>query len=226
MKLNRLEKAMMNNPIRRAIQKYFEAPRLLQMGNKMNGGIALEIGCGQGVGIELILDLFGADRVDAFDIDPAMVDLAYERLKRRENQIQLWVGDATAIQADDNSYDAIFDFGIIHHIPAWENSLREIWRVLKPGGRFYAEEVLDKFILSPIWRRLLDHPLENRFDHDRFCQALSNLDFKLVNSRQLWGRFSWFVAEKDYFMPKLVEDDNSTLPIRRHQLKLPEPTKR
>jgi hypothetical protein len=33
----------------------------------MRGGLALEVGCRPGVGAELILDAFGADRVDAFD---------------------------------------------------------------------------------------------------------------------------------------------------------------
>jgi ubiquinone/menaquinone biosynthesis C-methylase UbiE len=205
MKLNCLEKMLMNNPIRRAIQKYFEVPRLLEMGNKMNGGTALEIGCGQGFGTELILDFFGANRVDAFDIDPKMIALASKRLKYRENQTRLWVGDATAIRANDNSYDAIFNFGIIHHIPAWENALCEVWRVLKPGGRFYAEEVLDKFILSPLWRNLLDHPLASRFDQNRFARSLEKIGFTLIATRHLWERFAWFVADK----PKINNEDKN-----------------
>ena len=36
----------------------------------------------------------------------------------------------------------MFDFGIIHHVPQWRRALAEVARVLKPGGRFYAEEVL------------------------------------------------------------------------------------
>ena len=52
MRLNRLEFALMNNPMRDAIRRYFEAPRLLQMGGSMAGGRALEIGCGRGVGTD------------------------------------------------------------------------------------------------------------------------------------------------------------------------------
>ena len=65
----------MNNPLRALIQRRFEAARLLRMGGPMEGGSALEIGCGRGVGVQLILDLFGADAVDAFDLDPRMVAL-------------------------------------------------------------------------------------------------------------------------------------------------------
>jgi hypothetical protein len=60
MLLNRVEYALMNNPLRAALQRHFEAARLLRMGGPMQGGTALEIGCGRGVGAELILDVFGA----------------------------------------------------------------------------------------------------------------------------------------------------------------------
>ncbi|UCE85650.1 MAG: methyltransferase domain-containing protein, partial [Deltaproteobacteria bacterium] len=83
MRLNPVEYALMNNPVRAAIQRHFEAARLIRMGGRMRGGAALEIGCGRGVGVELILDRFGADSVDAFDLDPRMVAAARERLAAR-----------------------------------------------------------------------------------------------------------------------------------------------
>src|SRR5262249_50752496 len=68
--LNAIEKAMMNNPVRAAVQRWIEAPRLLAMGGALPAGArALEIGCGRGVGTELVLDAFGAEHVDAFDLD-------------------------------------------------------------------------------------------------------------------------------------------------------------
>src|SRR5688572_2929438 len=99
MLLNRLEKAMMNNPVRGALQRHFEARRLLEMGGPMAGGRALEVGCGRGVGTELVLDVFGADRVDAFDLDPHMVELASARVARHEERVRLWAGDVLAIPA-------------------------------------------------------------------------------------------------------------------------------
>ena len=50
MLLNRVEYLLMNNPVRAAIQRHFEAPRLLRMRGALPGGVALEIGCGRGVG--------------------------------------------------------------------------------------------------------------------------------------------------------------------------------
>lgn len=194
MLLNRFEKAMMNNPVRAAIQRRFEAPRLLGMGGPVDGGHALELGCGRGIGVEAILDDFCASRVDAFDLDPQMIALAEQRLANRRAAVRLWVGDAETIPCADATYDAVFDFGIIHHVPSWRNVLREVRRVLRPGGRFYAEEVLARFILNPITRRVLDHPLVDRFDHEGFVHALEDHGFEVIASRELAGLVGWYVA--------------------------------
>jgi ubiquinone/menaquinone biosynthesis C-methylase UbiE len=196
MLLNRVEYALMNNPVRSAIQRHFEARRLLRMGGPMRGGRALEVGCGRGVGTELILEVFGADSVDAFDLDPRMVALARKRLAARGSRIRLWVGDASAISAPDAAYDAVFDFGIIHHIPEWRRALAEVHRVLKPGGQFYAEEVLRRFIGHPLTRRLLAHPQSDRFDSGDFARALSASGLETFSTQELWGSFAWFIARK------------------------------
>ena len=200
MLLNRLEYALMNNPVRAAIQRH-EARRLFELGGPMRGGRALEIGCGRGVGTALILDLFGADSVDAFDLDPRMVDQARKRLAPQGSRVRLWVGDASEISAPADAYDAVFDFGIIHHIPAWRRALTEVHRVLKPGGRFYAEEVLERFIVHPISRRLLDHPLQDRFDSAGFVRELTASGFEGISAKEVWGSFAWLAARKPEAAP-------------------------
>jgi ubiquinone/menaquinone biosynthesis C-methylase UbiE len=162
----------------------------------MRGGRALELGCGRGVGTGLILDLFGAEAVDAFDLDPRMVALARRRLHPRGSRVRLLVADATAIPVASSTYDAVFDFGIIHHIPRWRLALREVERVLKPGGRFYAEEVLGAFIRHPIVRRLFDHPQADRFDAAAFGAAVQEVGLAAHATEQLWGAVAWFTATK------------------------------
>jgi SAM-dependent methyltransferase len=196
MRLNRVEFALMNNPVRAAIQRRVEARRLLAMGGEMRGGTALEIGCGRGVGVEIILDLFGAERVDAFDLDSRMIDRARRRLRSRGEQVRLWKGSATSIRAEDGKYDAVFDFGIIHHVPSWRDALAEVRRVLRAGGRFYAEEVFASFITRRPVKGLLKHPEHDRFDHDEFCAGLADAGLELIAARQLWGAGGWFIADK------------------------------
>ena len=135
--LNSAEKLLLNNPIRRAVQRHYEIPLLLRMSHRLDGKRVLEIGCGQGFGIELILTHFGAATVTGIDLDPDMIARAQRRIQPYADRASIAIGDVTAIQAPDASFDSVFDFGIIHHVPVWQHAIREVRRVLKPGGLFH-----------------------------------------------------------------------------------------
>ena len=79
MRLNPIEFILINNPVRAAVQRHVEARRLLRMGGPVPGARALEIGCGRGVGATLILEVFEAATVHAFDLDHRMVVRARRR---------------------------------------------------------------------------------------------------------------------------------------------------
>jgi len=194
--LNRLEFALMNNPVRAALQRHVEARRFLRMGGPLRGATALEMGCGRGVGAELILDVFGAGTLDAFDLDPRMVALARRRLSSRGQRVRLWVGDASAIAAPDAAYDAVFDFGIIHHVPNWRAALAEVHRVLRPGGVLYAEEPLGGFLNHPLLHRLFGAPPEHRLDAADFRSNLRASGLLPSREENLWQSLFWFVAKK------------------------------
>ncbi|MFO0565507.1 MAG: class I SAM-dependent methyltransferase [Polyangiaceae bacterium] len=196
MLLNRFEKAMMLNPVRALIQRHYEAAVLEKLGGRARGQRVLEVGCGSGRGVQVLLERFGASEVDAFDLDPHMVTLARRRLAPERDRVHLWQGSVTEIRAGDASYDAVFDFGILHHVPDYRRALSEIFRVLRPGGRFFAEEVLERFIVHPVWRTLLDHPQRDRFDRTGFVAALESTGFVVRASQELLGAFAWFVADK------------------------------
>jgi ubiquinone/menaquinone biosynthesis C-methylase UbiE len=196
MRINFFEKALLNNPVRGWIFRHFEARRLLEAGGKTRGGLALEIGCGRGWGTEFVLDAFKADRVHAFDLDPRMITGARRKLRAHGEKVALWIGSATHIAAMNNVYDYVFDFGAIHHVINWPGALTEAFRVLKPGGRFYIEEILEKYIVHPVFRRLLDHPQQNRFDDYQFNKALEQSGFNVVHSNKFMDLYAWFVADK------------------------------
>ena len=173
MKMNSIEKFAMNNPIRAFIQKHYEAPLLERLGGRVKGMRVLEIGCGRGVGTEIIFKHFGAREIHSFDIDPDMVKKAGKRLSNYSSErLNLRVGDATAIDAEDKSFDAVFDFWIIHHVPNWQSAVSEIKRVLKPGGRFFFQEVTSKALNRLSYRIFLEHPEENRFSGKEFVLEL------------------------------------------------------
>ena len=178
----------MNNPVRSFVQRKKEAAMFEKLGGKTAGRKVLEIGCGRGVGTEIIFERFGAGEVHAFDLDPQMIELAEKRLtKFPSEKLRLSVGDAERIEAPDNSYDAVFDFGIIHHIPHWQTSIKEVARVLKPGGRFYFEEVTQQALDRWFYRTFLKHPTENRFSGERFIAELER------NGIEVGGNFAYWL---------------------------------
>jgi ubiquinone/menaquinone biosynthesis C-methylase UbiE len=187
MKLNRLEFLMMNNLVRAWSQRALEAPRLIGPPGTLRGQRVLEVGCGRGVGVEILLAL-GATHVTGLDLDPDMITLAQHRLSHHANHALVAVGDVEAMQFPDNAFDAVVEFGILHHVPHWQQALREIARVLNPGGAFYFEDLLRGLISSPPMRALFAHPQATQFTATQFCGALAAAGLRIERLR-LYGNF-------------------------------------
>ena len=185
MKINSLEFALMNNPVRVASQRWFEAPQVIGPRGTLTGQRVLEVGCGRGVGLEILLSL-GAAHVTGFDLDPKMVALAQKRVAKYGDRACIFVGDAEAIDAPDASFDAVVDYGIIHHVPNWPQGLKEISRVLKPGGTFYFEDLLKGFVSAWLVRILLNHPQATQFTGREFRAGLEAAGLRVKKWRQ-WG---------------------------------------
>jgi ubiquinone/menaquinone biosynthesis C-methylase UbiE len=161
-----------NNPVRAAHQHHREAAWFQRLaGGDLSGQHVLEVGCGQGVGAEVILDRLGAANVTAFDLDESMVELAQRRLHGRP--VSLSVGDVCDIELPSGGVDTVVDFGIIHHVPSWQESIGEIARVLKPGGLLLFEEIPRHMLDTWVFRTLTVHPRENRFEADEFAAELA-----------------------------------------------------
>ena len=201
MKLNRLEFWLMNHPLRGVIQERFEVKTLRRLAAPAAIGTALEIGCGSGRGAGLIRTHFAPARLFAVDLDERMVALA-----RRRNicpDTSFAVMDAARLGFPDGSFDAVFDFGIIHHVPDWRECLAELYRVLAQGGRLYLEEPsVESFQRGPgrVWRALLDHPYDRMFTIPEFKEGLAEAGFAICafresNPLRLFRIFS-LVAEK------------------------------
>ncbi|GAA3763057.1 ubiquinone/menaquinone biosynthesis C-methylase UbiE [Spinactinospora alkalitolerans] len=179
MLMNKIESALIDSPPRRLLQHY-EANLLIKLGGCTPGARVAELGCGPGYGTRLILDTFGAVSVDAVDLDPTMLVKARRRLEHHGERVYLARGSAADLAAafspvgggKDASYDAVFDFAIIHHIPNWRDALAEVARVLKPGGRFFFDEVTATALARPTYKALFDHPTADRFSAGEFLAEL------------------------------------------------------
>lgn len=97
---------------------------------------ALEIGCGTGF-FSLNLRQAGVlDRLHVTDISTGMVDVARANAARLGFGIGATAAEAEALPFRDNAFDLVVGHAVLHHIPDVETALREVVRVLAPGGRF------------------------------------------------------------------------------------------
>ena len=203
MLMNRVETTLVNSPPRRWLQRYYEVPLLLRLGGPLPAGArVVELGCGSGFGTELVLRRFGAARVDAVDLDPAMIARARRRLAPYGDRVRLAEGSATdlrsALDAADSSYDAVFDFAIVHHIPDWRAAVAEVARVLRPGGRFYFDEVTAVALASRTYRLLFDHPEHDRFTAGEFLAELDRHGLTVAERHVLRRRGRYLLGAAEH----------------------------
>ncbi len=102
--------------------------------------MVLDAGCGSCA--KSVLLAARGFRVTAFDFSEDALALAAETVRREgfEGRITLRQGDLLKLPFADGSFDHVVCWGVLMHVPDVEGALREIARVLAPGGTFVASE--------------------------------------------------------------------------------------
>ncbi|KQU30612.1 MULTISPECIES: class I SAM-dependent methyltransferase [Nocardiaceae] len=99
-------------------------------------GRALELGCGTGFFLLNLMQSGVAATGSVTDLSPGMVKVALRNAENLGLDVDGRVADAETIPYEDDTFDLVVGHAVLHHIPDVEQSLREVLRVLKPGGRF------------------------------------------------------------------------------------------
>jgi ubiquinone/menaquinone biosynthesis C-methylase UbiE len=171
-RMSTLERWLIKSPFRAWLHRG-EVRAFVRWAALPPGVCVLDMGCASGLSTALILDTLRPQRLAAFDFDPPMVDLARRRLARhREQGPHIAVADATHMPYGGGLFDAVLESGVVHHVPDWRAALREVGRVLKPGGRFcFAEPSRGRLRRGLYW--MLPHSAESMFDPDEWRSALA-----------------------------------------------------
>jgi len=186
MKMLGFEKLMGNSPWSK--KKVVElAKKLLEMAELRDATDFLEIGCGNGEVSKYIARNY-VGKVIATDIDPDQIAIARKGSGNISN-LRFQVADAVELPFEDESFDVVIAFGVLHHIDKWDTAMAEIIRVLRPGGYLiYAEVIYPEAISSMDKSSSLSFGLEtvdikkvkSFFEKNGFTQIYSFLEKVLV----------------------------------------------
>jgi ubiquinone/menaquinone biosynthesis C-methylase UbiE len=115
-------------------------PYLDRMAARFGSARALDLGCGTGV-VSLALAQRGFD-VLGVDHSPDMLSIAEHKFAAAtlSGTCRFVVGDVRALPLGDDEFACVTCQGLLHHLGNLETCLRELARVLQPGGCFYISE--------------------------------------------------------------------------------------
>lgn len=106
----------------RLLSAYYQAKPYIK-------GNLLELGCGEGRGVELLAPL--ADTYIGIDKIESVID----SLEKKYPDYEFMSGVFPPFPFEDDSFDTIVTFQVIEHVKNDEGFIKEIYRVLKPGGK-------------------------------------------------------------------------------------------
>jgi SAM-dependent methyltransferase len=106
---------------------------LVELAPVDDGASWLETACGPGLISRALASRVGS--VSGVDLTPAMIERARaDALADGIENVQFSVGDATALEFEDSSFDGAVNRLSLHHIPAPQRVLAEMARIVRPGG--------------------------------------------------------------------------------------------
>lgn len=154
------------------------------------GSSVLEIGCG--IGLDSFTMAKHGLEVTAIDLTEVAVETARTRFEKAGLRAAFQVANAEEIPYMDDTFDYVYSFGVLHHVPDTERALSEVYRVLKPGGETRIM-LYHRHSLNELVHRLTKVPFE---DKDELCPVVRRYTRSEV--RDIFGQFSDVALQLEY----------------------------
>ncbi len=132
------------NPVARHYSRkvtQYRTPQYLTLIHELNLSgheTVLDIGIGSGeLSIQIAKELESNGFLYGIDLSPKMIKLARDKADEAKlDNVSFELGDALNLKYDDNTFDVITSSNAFPWVPDKQKFLKEVYRVLKPGGRF------------------------------------------------------------------------------------------
>ena len=106
-------------------------PRVMEF-EKFRGARLLEVGCGMGT--DLLQFARGGAYCTGVDLTPRSIEITRHRFKLYGADGNFMISDGERLPFRSESFDVVYSNGVLHHTPDTAGSIREVHRVLRPGG--------------------------------------------------------------------------------------------
>jgi len=115
---------------------------VVELANLHGGEEILDVGCGTGILSSRLAQASDGIKVCGLDAGSHMIKAAANRVQRHRHQVEYRVGTATHLPYSDGRFDIVVSCLLLHLLQDTEKelALREVFRVLKPGGRYVCAE--------------------------------------------------------------------------------------
>ncbi|MBI2897944.1 MAG: class I SAM-dependent methyltransferase [Deltaproteobacteria bacterium] len=133
------------------VTERLERDLVLELAGPLAGARVLDVGCGDGT--HAIDAAARGGRVVGIDADPSMLQAARRRARERGVAVELRDGRVERLPSADASFDVVFAVTVLCFVADAAGAVREIARVLAPGGRLIVGD-LGRFSTWAVWRRL------------------------------------------------------------------------
>ncbi|MFW9998392.1 MAG: class I SAM-dependent methyltransferase [Candidatus Odinarchaeota archaeon] len=183
------ELKLMTSPVKKLMLSVFEFKVFKWFLNlsrvNLTEKVILEAGCGSGYALELIYKEYKPKELVAFDLLPGMVNNARNLTSRKRIPVSLFTGSITDTGLPSEKFDGIFIFTVFHHVPEWKKAMKEMNRVLKPGGIMLINEH-DRTSVDRIEKYFrVKHPTSSRFEWADFKKNLEAAGFEVIRELQV-----------------------------------------
>jgi ubiquinone/menaquinone biosynthesis C-methylase UbiE len=150
----------------------------------------LEIGTKTGYALPIIQKYFFPKKIIGTDIDEESLKIAKKNIEKKGlKNVEIKVADAQDLPFQSATFDSVFMFATLHHIPDWKKAINEVKKVLKEGGYFIFREPLVNFYKLP-FTKYFDRPAA-LFSKRELKQVLNLNNFKIIyfNWRGFYKKF-------------------------------------